>query len=95
MDGRDLENGWGEDVEDARMGRARTRRMGRAKRCMYWGHSEDLHSHNFQKILFVFLGVVVEVVVAVVDELIVARETPGGALLAVIGYTICGHCCCC
>ena len=43
---------------------------------MYWGHSEDLHSHNFRKILFVFLGVVVEVVVAIVDELIVAREVP-------------------
>ena len=31
---QDLENGWGEDVEDARMDRARMQRMGRVKRCI-------------------------------------------------------------
>ena len=39
-------------------------------------------NHNFQKIV-------------VVNELIVAQETLGGALPAGMGYTMCGHCHCC
>ena len=88
-----MENGWGEDVEDARMGGARTRRMGRAKRCI--GVIQRTYIVIISRKFCCFLGVVVEVVVAVVDELIVARETPGSALPAAIGYTICGCCRCC
>ena len=70
---RDLENGWGEDVEDTRMGGARMRRMGRAKRCI--GVIQRTYIVIISRIFFWFLGVVVDVIVIVVDKLIVAQET--------------------